>query len=174
MIRRTKKIIYVSGKYSNGGTENETREKNIALAKKHSIDLWNMGAAVICPHTNTALFETDKRFKSTFHTLLDGDLAMLNYVDAMYLLPNWKTSAGAIIEFDYANEIKLPILLDLKEAKTFLKTKVKCPCCGLARTHYYRIYNKKYCYSCYEVIQDVMEQQLRVKQEDFLLIPKNP
>jgi len=111
MLKRSKKIIYVSGKYSNGGTENDTREKNIELAKKYAIKIINIGATVLCPHTNTAFFDTDPRFKLTFHELLESDLDMLNYVDAMYLLPNWKDSSGALVEFEYANIIKLPILM---------------------------------------------------------------
>lgn len=172
MINRTKKIIYVSGKYSNGGTENNTRKKNIELATQFSIALWNLGAAVICPHTNTAFFETNKRFKKTFHTFLEGDLAMLNYVDAMYLLPNWKKSAGALVELKYVNSINIPILNTLKEAEKFLRSRVKCPCCGLTKTNYRRVNTKKYCFNCADSIQKAIKERLSKDSERFLLVPR--
>lgn len=172
MVSRTKKIIYVSGKYTNGGTELNTRKKNIEVATKFSIALWNLGAAVICPHTNTAFFDTNKQFKKTFHEFLEGDLAMLNYVDAMYLLPNWKKSAGALIEFEYANGINIPMLDTLKEAEKFLKSRTKCPCCGLTKTNYRRINTKKYCFNCADSIQKAIEERLNKDSKKFLLVPR--
>jgi len=174
MIKRTQKIIYVSGPYSNGGTENDKREYNIEMAKGWAIALINEGAAVLCPHTNTAYFDTDSRFKKTFHAFLDADLTMLNYVDAMFLLPNWKKSAGALVEFDYANEIDLPILMDFDKTVAFLRTKNKCYCCGLARTKYYRIEDKKYCHSCNTVVEAAIAQRIAADREKFIPIPRNP
>ena len=110
-------LIYTAGKYS-GETYQEV-EKNIFLARKVSIELWEKGHAVICPHLNTAHFE-DFNNKISWQEYLNGDFNIISRCDAMVMLPDWEKSKGAQIEFQYAQELRMPIYIypDLPELWT--------------------------------------------------------
>jgi len=98
------KLVYVAGKYR-GKTINETYE-NVALVREHSVKLWKLGYAVLCPHTNTSFMDgvmPDQAF-------LDGTMEMLKRCDLIYMIPNWKQSSGAILEREYAQKNGIPEL----------------------------------------------------------------
>jgi hypothetical protein len=98
------KVLYVAGPYRSvsgirGVVENIRRAEDVALA------LWRMGAAVICPHMNTALLDgtdTDEMF-------LAGDLAMLARCDGVVMLPGWELSEGARVEKAKALVLGIPV-----------------------------------------------------------------
>lgn len=98
-------LVYVSGPYS-GNTPEQT-DKNIAAARAVAVQLWEMGHAVICPHTNTINFERD--CKATYEQYIEGDLNMISRCDALVMLPTWEASKGALIEHAYAVELAIPI-----------------------------------------------------------------
>ena len=168
MITRNKKIAYVSGPYSNGGTQPQNREKNITIANEHAIKLWHMGYAVICPHSNTAWYDDNKKVKIGFKEFIEGDLAFLNYVDCIFMLPNWNLSKGAKIEYAHAENIDLPIFYSLVKIEKFLKSTKRCNCCGLFRTKYFTPAKQTLCKSCDKAI----ETHLSELNKTFLLVPR--
>lgn len=99
-------LIYVAGKYSD--KSHEAIEANIEQARQIAGALWEMGHAVICPHTNTGHF--DGRFPDvSWEAYMKGDLNMIARVDAMVMVDNWKDSKGAQIERDYAISLGMPV-----------------------------------------------------------------
>ncbi len=88
------RIAYVSGPYR-ADCENGVWE-HIAAARVIAVKLWQMGYAVICPHTNTAFFGTGAEHDGRF---LEGDLAIIDRLipgeDCLVMMPTWQHSAGA-------------------------------------------------------------------------------
>ena len=77
------KLLYIAGPYR-AATEHGVAE-NIRRAEAMAIDLWKLGAAVLCPHKNTAFLGG----VVPDQTFLDGDLVMMLRCDAVVTLPNW-------------------------------------------------------------------------------------
>jgi nucleoside 2-deoxyribosyltransferase len=98
-------LIYVAGPYS--GTPEEI-ERNVESAAKIAAELWRIGHAVICPHTNSHLV-SKLAPDITYEQWIRGDINMLARCDAIVMLPNWQQSRGAVAEFAYAQQIKMPI-----------------------------------------------------------------
>lgn len=102
------KLAYVAGPYR-GKSKNKIINRlqvirNILAAREVAKKLWQMGYAVICPHSNTALFDgivPDKTF-------LDGDIVMLKRCDLIVMMPNWMDSSGAIDELCIAQANGIP------------------------------------------------------------------
>jgi len=87
-------IVYLAGPYS-GNVDD-----NISRARKISIELWEAGYYVVCPHLNTAHFEIDCR--CTYENYMRGDIEILSKCDAVVMLPGWQNSAGASREKKHA------------------------------------------------------------------------
>lgn len=94
-------LIYVAGPYA-GDTA-----RNIEQAAQIAAELWALGHAVICPHTNTANFE--KRVNVNFEQWIAGDLNMIARCDAVVLTPDWAGSPGVLIEKNYAEALGIPV-----------------------------------------------------------------
>lgn len=99
------RLLYLSGPYS-GPTPYHVAA-NIEMAGEIAVKLWNDGFYVLTPHLNTAGFE----YLSTapYEQFIDGDLRMIDGVDAVVMLPGWTSSRGANIERDYALEKGIPV-----------------------------------------------------------------
>ncbi|NLH50278.1 MAG: DUF4406 domain-containing protein, partial [Myxococcales bacterium] len=82
------KLAYVAGRYR-GRTHNEIME-NIQAARCVSVRLWELGYAVICPHTNSA-FMSGVASEDAF---LRGGIEMLRRCDLLVLVEGWQTSEG--------------------------------------------------------------------------------
>ena len=87
------KVAYIIGPYR-AATINETRE-NIRTAESAAAKLWEMGYAVICPHTNSAFMDgaIDDEF------ILDAYIEILRRCDIAVLLPGWGGSKGSRAEY---------------------------------------------------------------------------
>jgi hypothetical protein len=102
------KLAYVAGPYR-GKSKNKIINKlqvirNIRAARSVAKELWQMGYAVICPHSNTALFDGVAPDK----TFLDGDIVMLKRCDLIVMMPHWLNSSGAIDELCIAQANGIP------------------------------------------------------------------
>ena len=99
------RIAYVSGPYR--AKDIEGVQDNIYYARKVSIELWKMGFAVICPHTNTANFPDGAgEFKDGTIEYIKGDLEFLKRFhsgkDVIVMIPGWIDSDGARKELSHA------------------------------------------------------------------------
>ncbi len=98
------KIVYIAGPYRAKTKLGIIR--NILKARKVAKWCWEAGYAVICPHSNSALFDgcaTDEVF-------LEGGLKLLECADIMVVLPGWEKSQGTLAELEYAKEHSIPII----------------------------------------------------------------
>lgn len=111
------KVIYVAGAYSDPRGPWYIKQ-NIDAAEAVALELWRMGAAVICPHKNTAFF--DGADGTSRDTWILGDMAILQRCDAIYMMDGWERSEGATDELKMARDIGLPVLMNMDEAKDYL------------------------------------------------------
>ena len=105
------KLVFISGKYT-ADTPKEI-ERNIQVARKANIAVWDAGFTGISPHMNTARFEKDCSCKYFEYIL--GDLHILKRCDAVYQLEGWQTSMGAQVEWLVAKMLKIPIVASTTE-----------------------------------------------------------
>lgn len=93
-------VAYVSGPYR------DTRgtwyvEQNVRAAEAVAVELWRMGYAVICPHTNTR--HMDGCCPQSADVFIRGDLELVRRSDLVVTLPNWVRSVGARNEVNAAH-----------------------------------------------------------------------
>lgn len=110
------RLVYVAGPFR-GPTHWEV-EQNIRRAEALALEVWRLGAACICPHTNTRFFDgaADDR------VWLDGDLEILRRCDAVMLTPDWPRSAGARAEVEAAREWGLRVFETVDALAAWLET----------------------------------------------------
>lgn len=82
-------------------------EKNVRRAERIALHLWRLGAAVICPHTNTRCFQGAAKDE----VWLAGYLAILARCDAIVLPAAVSISSGMQAEMREARRRGLPIFL---------------------------------------------------------------
>ena len=113
-------LIYVAGPYA-GDTD-----RNIEQAAQIAAQLWELGHAVICPHTNTAHFE--KRCKVAYEQWIAGDLNIIARCDAVVVTPGGDASHGVQVERSYAEGLGIPVYI----APDFPALHAAEVCCGEA------------------------------------------
>lgn len=101
------KIAYIAGPYR-GRSHNDVAQ-NIWAAREVAVQLWSLGYAVICPHTNSAFMSgvvSEKVF-------LEGGLEMLRRSDMVVLVEGWPGSEGAAREIEEARSLGISIFTDI-------------------------------------------------------------
>lgn len=105
------KIVYISGKIGEEVLSEATREK-FAKAEKW---LKAQGYDVFNPTTSglgKAAEQAAKKYATTFYKeILLYDLMALKRCDAIYMLPDWKHSPGALVEYFYAKAVGLEVII---------------------------------------------------------------
>jgi len=99
----TMRLVYVAGPFR--GPHAFAIAENIRAAERLALALWRAGAAVICPHANTANFQG----ACPDDVWLEGDLEMMRRCDAVVLTPEWYRSEGARAERAEAEACGLPV-----------------------------------------------------------------
>lgn len=107
-------VVFIAGAY--WSSDSSEIKQNIQLAEQHSIELWNRGYKVFCPHLNTQHFEV--KAKAEENEYRDFDIRMLQCCDAVFALPNWQESAGAKAEIEEAKRLGKPVFYSLDELPT--------------------------------------------------------
>lgn len=105
------KVVYIAGPFR--ALNNWEIEENIRRAERLALDVWRLGHAALCPHTNTRFFQG----AAEDHVWLEGDLAMLARCDAVLMTPDWRKSAGATAEHNYAASKSIPVFYSLEALK---------------------------------------------------------
>lgn len=111
------KIVYVAGPFR-GPTPWDV-EQNIRRAEALALEVWKLGAACLCPHTNTRFF--DKAPDTPDDVYLEGDVEMLRRCDAVLMTPDWQRSTGARKEMTVALVNNIPVFHTLHELDVWLK-----------------------------------------------------
>lgn len=117
-ILELKPVVYVAGAYRHERGEYYVR-MNIREAENVALEIWRSGAVAICPHKNTAGF--GGAYGLTDEIWLNGDKILLSLCDAIYLVPNYISSKGAMEEYELAKLLRLPVITNLRELLDFLK-----------------------------------------------------
>ncbi len=108
------KVVYVAGPFR--GPNSWEMEQNIRRAETLALEVWRLGAACICPHTNTRFFQGAAPDK----VWLDGDLEIVTRCDAVLMTPDWSRSLGATAEKDYAEARRIPVFTELESLAKWL------------------------------------------------------
>jgi hypothetical protein len=108
-------VIYVGGPFR--GNSAWDIEENIRRAERLSLEVWRLGAACLCPHTNTRFFQG----AAPDDVWLDGDLAMLHRCDGFLLTEDWSRSSGTRAEVKFCEDNGIPVFYNLDELKDWLK-----------------------------------------------------
>lgn len=109
------RVVYVAGPFR--GADSWIMENNIRRAEALALEVWRLGAACICPHTNTRFYQG----AAPDDVWLDGDLEILKRCDAVLLTPDWALSSGARAERDFASRKSIPIFHRLDTLATWLR-----------------------------------------------------
>jgi hypothetical protein len=89
---------------------------NIIRAREVAKELWRLGYAVICPHSNTALFDG----VVPDETVMQGDITILAKCDLVVLAANWEKSGGTRDEIIFAKHSGIPVYeWDYRECKLY-------------------------------------------------------
>jgi nucleoside 2-deoxyribosyltransferase len=96
-------VIYIAGPFRAANAW--LVEQNIRRAEELALAVWRMGAAVICPHTNTRFFNGAAEDR----IWLEGDLELLRRSDAVLVTPQWTGSSGTKAEIEYAMTHGIPV-----------------------------------------------------------------
>lgn len=118
------KLVYIAGPFR--GPNAWAVEQNIRRAEALALEVWKLGASVICPHTNTRFFDgalEDRVF-------LDGDLEMLKRCDAVLMTPDFLQSRGACAEREFATERNIRVFYDLPALAQWLEFHKERPYLG--------------------------------------------
>ena len=110
------KVVYIAGPFR--GPSAWDIEENIRRAERLALEVWRMGAAGLCPHTNTRFFQN----AAPDHVWLDGDLELLARCDAMVMTPDWERSSGARAEHDFAKARGIEVFYDADSLRTWLES----------------------------------------------------
>lgn len=97
------KVIYVAGPFR--GPSAWDIECNIRRAETLALEVWRLGHAALCPHTNTRFFQN----AAPDEVWLKGDLELLRRCDAVVLTNDWKRSSGARAEVQFAINQGIPV-----------------------------------------------------------------
>lgn len=108
------KVVYVAGPFR--GPNSWEIEENIRRAERLALEVWRLGCAVICPHTNTRFFQG----AAPDDVWLDGDLAILAKCDAVLMTEDWERSSGARAEREFAKGKGIPVFYRLEAVKDWL------------------------------------------------------
>jgi len=108
------KLVYVIGPYRAPTIHGIV--ENIRLAEALALQVWQSGAACICPHKNTALFDGT----ADDSVWLQGDLEILRRCDAVICTPDWQRSAGSRDEVALARKLGIPVFMTIEELQNWL------------------------------------------------------
>ena len=99
------KVVYIAGPFR--GSNSWEMEQNIRRAEALALEVWRLGAACICPHTNTRFFQG----AADDAVWLDGDLEILRRCDAVLMVSGWERSSGSKAEREEAVKVHIPVFL---------------------------------------------------------------
>jgi hypothetical protein len=82
-------------------------EQNILSARSEAEALWKIGFATFCPHLNTlgmvGMLGNDEE------DFIKGDLLFIDNCDCLVMIPGWRDSEGAMLEYDHAVSLSIDV-----------------------------------------------------------------
>ena len=111
-------VVFVCGPFRAG--PHGTVKQHVKRAEEAALEIWKMGAVVLCPHLNTANFDgllPDERF-------LEGAIELMARSDSVYMLQNLEFSIGAKRERAIAQERGMRIFGDYELLRKWINEKL--------------------------------------------------
>ena len=99
-------LIYVAGPYR--APTAWQIEQNIRAAEEAALEIWQLGAGAICPHTMNRFFEG----VAPDQVVLPAMIELLRRCDALLVLPGYEKSEGTCAEIRAASEVPIPMFRD--------------------------------------------------------------
>ena len=96
-------VVYVAGPFR--GPNAWAIEQNVRRAEELALEVWKMGAAAICPHTNTRFYQG----AAPDEVWLRGDVEIMKRCDAVVLVSGWQASSGTQVEIKEAEKAGIPV-----------------------------------------------------------------
>lgn len=112
------RLIYIAGPFR--AANSWEVEQNIRRAESLSLEVWRLGAAAICPHTNTRFFSG----AAADAVWLAGNIEILKRCDAVMLTPDWQRSSGARAEVKVADDLGIPVFVALEDLAIWLAMQI--------------------------------------------------
>lgn len=115
--RRTKtmKVVYIAGPFR--ADHAWGIECRVRCAEEAALQVAEIGAMPLCPHTNTRFFHgllTDEFW-------LEGTMELLRRCDAVYLVPGWQHSSGTLAELQEAADLGLPVFESRERLRSWIE-----------------------------------------------------
>lgn len=104
-------LVYISGPIT--ARDGYTLEENLAVGVKAFVALLQHGIPAFCPHLCGS---ADIEAAVGYHVLLRYDLVFLDRCTHALMLPRWRTSPGATVEWAKAMQLSIPIFMGVDEA----------------------------------------------------------
>ena len=99
-------VVYVAGPFR--APTPWLIEQNVRTAEAASLEIWKLGAAALCPHTNTRFFQ----HSAPDEVWIEGTLELLRRCDALVLVGDrWRESTGTVKELELAHRLGLPVFV---------------------------------------------------------------
>jgi hypothetical protein len=98
--------VYIAGPYT--APDREGEDAHIKQAAEVAAEYIGAGYAVFCPHTHSCTIDRGVRHFD-WDTWLTLDLYWLGKCDAIHMLPGWRDSKGAKLEYIAAKALGLEI-----------------------------------------------------------------
>jgi hypothetical protein len=114
-------LVYVIGPYRAGSEWDLVR--NIRAAEEVSLQVWQSGAAAICPHKNTAHF--GGAGGAADDVWLEGDIEMMLRCDACVTCGNYHDSKGSQAEIRIARANDIPVFHSVYTLLAWLAPRLK-------------------------------------------------
>ena len=107
--------VYIIGPYRAKNPWNV--ELNVRRAENCAYELFDLGFAVHCPHTNSRFFDNS----IPDQMMLDATSKWLEVSDAAVLLENWELSEGSTQEAEKAKELSIPVFKSVADLVQWFK-----------------------------------------------------
>ena len=115
-------FVYISGPMT--AKHGYSIEENVAAGLKVYLDCLSRGIPAFCPHLGGA-FPTAWSAVD-WETWLAYDLAVIDRCTHVLMMPRWETSAGAVKEKAYAEQIGRPVIASLDDLVSPEKGHLSC------------------------------------------------
>ncbi len=99
-------VIYIAGPYS--GADPWQVERNVRRAEELAYEVEALGAAAVCPHTNTRYQDSRTPYEQKVATTLE----VMRRCDAVIFGVGWAQSSGACGELKEAKRRGMPVFFD--------------------------------------------------------------
>ena len=109
-------MIYTAGAYQ--APTSWQREQNIRQAEEAALAIAKLGAAPLCPHTNTRFFEGE----CTPEFWYEATMELLRRCDAVFVVGDWKQSKGTMKEVEEAGRLGIPVFFSLWALEQWIKS----------------------------------------------------